>query len=215
MEEQYQKQPVLIIEDLETLKVLTDPLRLQILEVLNQAPQTVNQVAEKLGLSSSRLYYHFNQLEAHGLIRVVETRTVNNIIEKWYWVMAEEIEFDKDLLNFSLESGQENIVKIIISSLESVREDMTRSLQARKYNLDQGAKRFSREVILTNIKKRLKHDTYLAFAKRFKDLMDEFSKIPDEPANGENINVYSLACYLYPSYYYENEGNHQEEKEEK
>ena len=42
------------------------------------APPAVNQVAGKLGLSNSRLYYHFNLLEKHGLIEVVETHMVNN-----------------------------------------------------------------------------------------------------------------------------------------
>jgi len=211
MDENTRKKPVFIVEDLDTLKVLTDPLRLQILEVLNQAPQTVNQVADKLGLSGSRLYYHFNLLETHGLITVVETRAVNNMIEKLYWVTAEEIEFNKELLNFSLESGQENIVKIINSSLESVREDMMRSLQARKFNLEQGAKQIPRDMILTITKKRLRDDVYLAFTKRFKDLLEEFAEMPDETDSGEDINVYSLACYLYPSFYYE-DGNDNDER---
>ncbi len=203
MSHNLEKKPVFIVEDLETLRVLTDPLRLQILEVLNQKPQTVGEVADKLGLASSRLYYHFNMLEEHGLIEVVETRMVSNMIEKLYWVTAEEIEFNKELLNFSLEEGQENLVKIITLSLDSVREDMMRSLQARKYNLDQGAKEIPRDMILINHKKRLKDETFQRFAKRLKNLIEELAETPEEDSGGEDVNVYSLACYLYPSFYYE------------
>ncbi len=203
MNENLRKDPVFVVDDLETLRVLTDPLRLQILEVLNQKPQTVGQVAEKLGLASSRLYYHFNLLEEHGLIQVVETRTVSNMIEKLYWVTAEEIEFNTDLLNFSLDSGQENIAKIITSALDSVREDMMRSLQARKYNLAQGEKAFPREMIMTNTKKRLKDDDFQPFAERIKALIEEFSELPEEEVEAEDVTVYSMACFLYPSFYYE------------
>jgi DNA-binding transcriptional ArsR family regulator len=204
MNKNLKKKPVFVVQDLETLRVLTDPLRLQILEVLNREPQqTVGQVAEKLGLASSRLYYHFNMLEEHGLIEVVETRTVSNMIEKLYGVTAEEIEFNKELLNFSLESGKENIVKIIASSLDSVREDMMRSLQARKYNLERGEKEFPREMTLINTKKRLKDEAFQAFTERIKKLLNEFGDMPEEEEGGEDVNVYSLACYLYPSFYYE------------
>jgi len=206
MGKQIKRNPVFVVEDLETLRVLTDPLRLQILEVLNQKPQTVGQVADKLGLASSRLYYHFNMLEERGLIKVVETRTISNMIEKIYWVTAEEIEFNKELLNFSLEGGQENFVKVINSSLDSVREDMMRSLQARKYSLEHGAKEIPRNMILINTKKRLKDKDFQAFTKRFKKLLKEFGDMPEEEDAVENANVYSLACYLYPSFYYE-DGN--------
>jgi DNA-binding transcriptional ArsR family regulator len=206
MGKQIKRNPVFVVEDLETLRVLTDPLRLQILEVLNQNPQTVGQVADKLGLASSRLYYHFNMLEERGLIKVVETRTISNMIEKIYWVTAEEIEFNKELLNFSLEGGQENFVKVINSSLDSVREDMMRSLQARKYSLEHGAKEIPRNMILINTKKRLKDKDFQAFTKRFKKLLKEFGDMPEEEDAVEDANVYSLACYLYPSFYYE-DGN--------
>ena len=57
-----------IIEDRETLKVMADPLRSQILEIVIDSPHTIRQTAAKLGLSASKLYYHFNLLEKHGLV---------------------------------------------------------------------------------------------------------------------------------------------------
>ncbi len=207
------KQPYFLVNDLETLRVLTDPLRLQILDVLNQEPQTVNQVAEKLGLSSSRLYYHFNKLEEHGLIIVVETRMVNNMVEKLYWVAADEIEFDKDLLSFSLEDGQDNLIKIILSSLDAIREDVIRSLQARRFDLEQGAKSIPRDMIVTSVKKKIKDETYQQFVQRFKALLDDYSALEDVEGTGEDINVYNFACYLYPSFYYQKERVNQERNE--
>ena len=57
-------------------------MRTQILETLALTPMTVKQVAKRLGTATSRLYYHFNQLEAYGLIVVSETRMVANMMEQ-------------------------------------------------------------------------------------------------------------------------------------
>jgi len=209
MTENNQRAAVFMVSDLETLRVLTDPLRLQILEVLDQKPQTVNQVAEKLGHSGSRLYYHFNLLEKHGLIEVVERRMVNNMVEKLYWLTAEDIEIDKSLLEFSHDGLQEGLVNLISSSLEATRKEMLRSFQARSFQLDHGAQPIPRDVVIQSTKKRLKDETYQAFLKKLRSLLKEFRDLPEETGVGEDINSFSIACYLYPNFYYE------ETKEEK
>ena len=210
MAEKNLRKALFMVSDLETLRVLTDPLRLQILEVLDSHPQTVNQVAELLGHSSSRLYYHFNMLEKHGLIEVVETRMVNNILEKIYWLTAEDIEIDHSLLEFSREGVQEGLVNLISSSLEATRNEMLRSLQARSYQLNHGAQPIPRNIIIQSTRKRLTDGTYQAFLKKVQGLLKEFSELPEETGSGEDINTFSLACYLYPNFYYEQKENQNE-----
>lgn len=212
MGDQFTRDPVFWIRDLDTLKVMTDPLRIQIMELLDPAPQTVNFVADKLGLASSRLYYHFNLLEKHGLIRVVNTRTVNNIIEKLYWVTAQDIEIQKDLMNYSSEEGPENIGRLVGSSLDATREDIIRSLEARKFNLAHGAKIDEKQLVANRIKKRLKDATYWEFVERLKGILTEFDDLPEEDEGEPGANVFSIACYLYPSYYYEEKTENQEGK---
>jgi len=203
MAEKFQRDAVFMVSDLETLKVLTDPLRLQILEVLDPHPQTVNQVAEKLGHSGSRLYYHFNMLEKHGLIAVVETRMVANMVEKLYWLTAEDIEIDKSLLEFSRDGLQEGLISLISSSLEATRTEMLRSFQARSYQLDHGAQPVPRDVIIQTTRKRLSDETYKEFLKKIRKVLKEFSELLEETGQGEEINTFSLACYMYPNFYYE------------
>ena len=64
-------EPTMMINDLESLKVFSDPLRNQIMEILAPEKLTINQIAKKLGLAPSKLYYHINLLEKHGLIQEV------------------------------------------------------------------------------------------------------------------------------------------------
>lgn len=84
------------IGDPETLKVVADPLRLELLTLLCEA-KTARELAQTLGVPTTRLYYHLRVLESHGLIRVVSRRIVSGIEEKTYrslgdnWVPAPEL----------------------------------------------------------------------------------------------------------------------------
>lgn len=194
------KQALLLIKDLETLKVISDPLHLQIFEMLNPAPQTVNQVARQLGIAGSRLYYHFNLMEAVGLIRVVDTHTVNNIIEKIYWVTADEIDIDRALLNFASQDGQDNVTQVILSAVDATREDLLRSLQARSVALEQGVAPHPRHIEIKKIKKRLPDKLFQQFVDEFNRLLEKFEDLPEAGEDDVDASVYAVACFLYPSF---------------
>jgi DNA-binding transcriptional ArsR family regulator len=78
----------LTIEDAATLKVLADPLRIQLLTELSMAPRTVKELAGLVGVPQTRLYYHVKMLERHGVIRVVGRRMVSGIEERTYQTVA-------------------------------------------------------------------------------------------------------------------------------
>jgi DNA-binding transcriptional ArsR family regulator len=206
------RDPLFRVEDLETLKVLTDPLRLQILAVLDPAPQTINYVAERLGLASSRLYYHFNMMESHGLIRVVETRLVNNIVEKVFWTSSEELTIDKNLFKYSSDEGSEYLSRLVISTLDSIREDMLRSLEAEKYNIEHGEDKKQSLLMLSKVQKRISSEDYLAFQQKLSIVVEEFGDLPETGDDGAEMVSVSLACFLYPSHYY-NDENKEDKKE--
>ncbi len=203
MEMEFERMPIFMINDLETLKVFTDPLRIQILEILEPEPQTVKFVAESLGLTSSRLYYHFNLLESTGLIAVARTRTINNIIEKFYWVTAEEIEINKEIMNFSSDVGAEDISQVVSATLDATRDDFVRSLQARRFNLDHGAEPNPKVVIAFRVKKRISDEAFWDYQQKMKDLIEEFQAIPETDVSDPDGNVFTVAYFLYPSFYYE------------
>lgn len=209
------KQAVFLISDLETLKVMTDPLHLQMFELLSLEPQTVNQVAHKLGTPGSRLYYHFNLMESAGLIRVVDTRMVNNIVEKIYWVTADDIEIDRNLVNFSSPAGQDNVARVMRSSLDATREDILRTLQVRSAELERGAQPHPRQMVIQKLKKRCRDETFQQFVDEFNALLKAFDDLPEEQGTDDETSVYSIACFLYPSFAFgennetlDGEGNH-------
>jgi DNA-binding transcriptional ArsR family regulator len=121
----------LVIDDLETLKVLSDPLRMQIAELMSHQPRTVKQVAKELGTTPHKLYYHVKLLEDHGLIRVVGTRLVSGIVEKHYQIAAKDIIVADGLLSVSKPEGKSEIETLISSILEGTKADFIRSLRVR------------------------------------------------------------------------------------
>jgi DNA-binding transcriptional ArsR family regulator len=88
-----------IIESVETLKVVADPLRLRILAMLRREPATARQIAGELDTPIKKLYYHLGLLEEHALIRVRSTRLVSGILEKQYEPTAYRITVDRGLLS--------------------------------------------------------------------------------------------------------------------
>jgi DNA-binding transcriptional ArsR family regulator len=71
------------IADLDGLKALAHPLRVQLIEALSTyGEQTATGLAERLGESSGATSYHLRQLEKHGYVREVEGRGTGR--ERWW-----------------------------------------------------------------------------------------------------------------------------------
>jgi len=89
------KKKTLLLDSMEQLKALADPLRQQLLEQFAKQPATTKQVATTLGYQPTRLYHHVGKLEAAGLIRLVEKRPVRGATEKYYETTASVIKVDR------------------------------------------------------------------------------------------------------------------------
>jgi DNA-binding transcriptional ArsR family regulator len=94
-----------VIDDVDTLKVVADPLRLQILLEAIDRPVTVKELAATLGVPQTRLYYHVKLLEKHGLISVVGRRMVSGIEERSYRSPANGWTISRDLLADAVAAG--------------------------------------------------------------------------------------------------------------
>ncbi|NOX31264.1 MAG: helix-turn-helix domain-containing protein [Actinobacteria bacterium] len=78
------------IEDLATLEVLIDPLRLRVVNALIGSALTVKEIAAELGVATTRLYYHVNLLLNARLIEVVDTEKVGASIQRRFRSTAKE-----------------------------------------------------------------------------------------------------------------------------
>ena len=131
---------VYLIDDLETLRLLTQPLRLRLLEALRTSsePMAVKELAAALGVPQTRLYHHVNLLEERGLIRVAQTRLVSGIVEKRYVVTAARIGVDRTLLAPAAagDEGLETLEVLLSVVLDEVRSEIKQAVRAGLIDLE-------------------------------------------------------------------------------
>lgn len=120
-------QDVLLIKDLETLKVLAEPTRVAILELLTE-PRTVSQLAEELGVPRTRLYHHIDLLLSKGLIEVREERRVGALTERVYGPTARVYRPDPGLLTTG--DRQDRVEATTTLLFDTTKSDFRRSLLA-------------------------------------------------------------------------------------
>jgi DNA-binding transcriptional ArsR family regulator len=128
MTEEYTLPEEHIITNLDTLKIIADPTRLEVMRTLKK-PRTVKEVAEILDTDPTKLYYHVRQLEKHDLIRIVETNIVSGIIEKTYQVSARQFRVEENLIS-ATEMTDENLNTLFSAIFDVTKDEIRRSFQA-------------------------------------------------------------------------------------
>ena len=119
-----------LISDVETLKALSDPLRLRILEPMVTRPDgawTVKEMAGALEVPQTRLYHHVELLVERDLIRAAEQRVVSGIIETRYQVSALSFRLDQALVH-GAGPGQTAARDVITTIFDETRRDIERIL---------------------------------------------------------------------------------------
>jgi len=121
----------MFINSLDTLRVFADPLRQQILDSVRDDARTVKQIAALIKRQPTKLYYHVNLLEEHGLIRVTETRIVSGIIEKQYRAAARRFDIRRTLLLPGVEGDEDGdrLDAALDAILNPIRDEIHRGVE--------------------------------------------------------------------------------------
>ena len=190
-----------VISDLETLKLLSNPLRLQILERIELANRhgdlvSAKQLANWLSQSQTKMYYHINLLEVHGLIEVAETELVSGIPEKRYRVTAGRISVAEDIFlqNISPEELSETVLSLANTVLEGTHTSFQTLANAYTNNqfpepLKEPDVHVSRELAALSIEQAQE------FHERLSALVEEYTQL--EPNSSENY-TFGLTTLFYP-----------------
>lgn len=186
---------VAIISDLKALKLYTDPLRRKILLVLSEQPLSVHQIADRLNVPFTRLYYHIRLLEKHNLIRLVESRTVHGgVEEKFYQAAAKTFLIDRTLKTLNAESRAAVVDMAIELSLESAKSDILQALEDGAIDLEQYPPH-PQALLLRYGQFSLNPERAAEYQRRLLDLYAEFvQEATDEP--GEK--AYHIIFGLFP-----------------
>jgi DNA-binding transcriptional ArsR family regulator len=196
--EEFTQSEEFVIQDLDTLKVVADPLRLEVIELIFDHAHTVKQIANKLSIPPSKLYYHMNLLEKHGLISIARTRVVSGIVEKSYQASARNIRVMKGLLTPQRpqQERDEGVALIVDAILTDARQDIKQNTASGLIDLTEADN--PRSLRISRTTTRFTAQQAKAFHQRLSGLIEEFQQAKADPAN-TNEQTDALVFAFYPT----------------
>ena len=191
------------ISDLETLKVISDPLRVQVLERIGMACDsgnliTVKQLSEDLDIPQTKLYYHVNLLEKHDLIQVAETKVVSGIIEKHYQIRARRIRVDLDISK-STELDRDEGITLTLNSIATMLNTAYKNIEKNFQHFSSGDDLDDDQTTImlsTQAMMQLSPERAKSFIQCLNDLIAKFSEVD----NPDGL-YYSLTVLFNPNHH--------------
>jgi predicted ArsR family transcriptional regulator len=98
------------IKDLEQIRLLSDPLKLQLLQAFAEGAKTTKQVAGELGENITKLYRHVDALHEAGLLEIAAEKQKRGTVERTFQAVAQRFEADHAL--FADEGGGEGVMAV-------------------------------------------------------------------------------------------------------
>ena len=172
----YDAPDVLVVRRPDQLKALADELRGRIVVMLRERAQSVSELAARLKMPKGTVAHHVKVLESAGLVRVVRTRRVRALTEKYYGRTARLFLYES-----ADAGGYEDVRNIVAVSLRIAADEILPLPDEEDAAACSGVLRV-----------RLNHADARRFNRRLDRLMNEF-RTADDPA-GE---PYGLAVALY------------------
>lgn len=99
--------PAIMVDKIDTLKLIDHPIRLKILKLLAKKPMYAVELAKELNMHEQKVYYHINQMLGSGLLDIVEKQEIRGSIAKKFspkvltfaFSLSEDWEFIENLFN--------------------------------------------------------------------------------------------------------------------
>lgn len=180
----YQLDDVLDIDTADRIKALGDPLRLQICDLVLERAYSVTELAERVDRPKGTVAYHVDLLVDAGLLKVVRTRRVRAVDERFYGRVARTY-----LLHDTI--GPEEPLGFLGDVLREV--DRERMGEQHDPN-DESAPTWTRATMTTYRRARIPADRAAEYARRLSELTLEFV---DEPRDGDV--EFGLYVALFPT----------------
>lgn len=123
-----------ILNSLEEINIVSDPLRLKIIMTLGTSPKNAQDLSDALGVSRSKIHYHLKILEQNKIIEVVDTELINGITQKYFLPVAKAFIPNSEIFNKNVEEKVFSF-KISGKSYESFEKDLNDLIK--KYSEDE------------------------------------------------------------------------------
>ena len=192
--------PERVISDVETLKALSDPLRLRIVEAMVtrvDEPWTVKELSSLLRVPPTRLYHHMDLLLERTLIHPVERRIVSGIIETRYRIAQLSLKLDRRL--FSAETGEQAAVlhDVLQTVFDRSRDEIEAAIRVGAIDTVEDA-RPERKLLLSKGLIRLRPARAAALRERLLELIETAERDDELDPDPTDRQAFGTLLALYP-----------------
>ena len=126
---------VLVLRDLDCIKAIAHPRRVDILKTFNKEPLSAKQLSEILDEPHAKINYHIKTLYNVGILELVEEKIKSGIVEKYYYPTANNIVISRKIIDYTL--GQdEDTDYVSISDFEDTIESFYDAAESGAINGD-------------------------------------------------------------------------------
>ena len=178
------------------LRVLADPIRSFIVYSLVSAAKTAKVLAAEMGCPPTRLYYHLQQLEKHGLVFVERTRLVSGIREKHYRSAARDFLLDKGAFTDGKTLDSKRIEALLGFVFDQTRLEISRGLADGRIDISLRGPELGSLMAYRNVLKLSTEQATRLYSRLFEFWM-EYEDIAKHPA--DEGQFYAFAVALYPN----------------
>jgi len=164
-----EQQAILILEQYEQLKVISDPMRTKMLMHLIEQPHTGQQLAQKLDVSRAKILYHLRELEKYQLIRLVKEEIRGGNVLKYYQAVARGFIPADHLLNLveTKQATRQSYIEVLDRAKTRVLTAPERSFAPSSPDVENW------ESLSLQKELRLTPEQFLTFTKRYRELLLE------------------------------------------
>lgn len=190
---------VRLIRDVETLRAMSDPTRMRILETMVQRVEpawSVKELAAAMGVPQTRLYHHVELLAEADLIRATERRVVSGIIETRYRVAAQTYQLDRSLLSGRSDEAREAVHHALTAIFDTARAEVELAIHLEAIDPSPDAAE-ERRAFLFRALTRLAPAQAAEFRERLRALTEEYCSDAGVAEDGTPFGVV-LAVYPLP-----------------
>lgn len=183
--------PYLTLTTFDQLKMLSDPLRTNLLLFLVEKPYSGQELSKKLNIPRQKVHYHLGELEKNGLIYLFAEEKKRNMVEKKYRAVAQGYIPGEEVLPYFNEVGEG-------------RRHATLALLDRTKSRALAAPKEAFQVDSTDTKKwpgitsynevRTSREQWERWLQKYHQIMEEFENLQEE--NGEWFSMTSIGFKL-------------------
>ena len=174
----------------EQIKAYSDPYRLRILTFLRNRREasTVKEIADYLGEVPAKVHYHIKKLEKVGIVEIVRTKEVKEIVAKYYYLTAENFQIEgEDIKNQTRKIYKSQILNIVNEYYDKSKEKSIDTLM-KKVNLN--SKNNAISIISRDMN--IDEDLFKQFDIELRELVKKYESIPKKNRGNNHCHIFSV-----------------------